>query len=100
VVSSINLHKTISLAFYEHLDNYASTIDSSSFFRDFEQGLRNLVMNSRKLKGPGIELIASLYEFWQKSFKEFVNEIWKYSSRFTLNFFKKQDRQTHVEACS
>jgi hypothetical protein len=57
-------------------------------------------MNSRKLKGPGIELIASLYEFWQKSFKEFVNEIWKYSSRFTLNFFKKQDRQTHVEACS
>jgi hypothetical protein len=28
-----------------------------------------------------------------------VNEIWKYSSRFTLNFFKKQERQ-HFEACS
>ncbi len=29
-----------------------------------------------------------------------MNEIWKYSSRFTLNFFKKQERQGHVEACS
>jgi hypothetical protein len=48
-----------------------------------------MILTNKKLKGPGIDLISSLYEFWIKSFKDFVNEIWKYSSKFTLSFFKK-----------
>lgn len=48
-----------------------------------------MVNHCKKAKGPGIELITTIYDFWMRSFKDFVNEIWKYSSKFTLNFFKK-----------
>jgi len=54
-----------------------------------EVNLKNLLTNSKKMKGPGMDLISSIYDFWMKSFKDFVNEIWKHSSKFTLNFFKK-----------
>jgi len=56
---------------------------------DFEHNFTNMVQHAKKFKGPGIDLMAFLYDFWLKSFKDFVNEVWKYSSKFTLNFFKK-----------
>lgn len=52
-----------------------------------------MVEHAKKLKGPGGDLIGFIYEFWLKSFKDFVNEVWKYSSKFTLNFFKKNEPQ-------
>lgn len=54
-----------------------------------------MVNNCKKLKGPGVDLITSIYDFWMKSFKDFVNEIWKYSSKFTLSFFKKEEHQEY-----
>jgi hypothetical protein len=56
-----------------------------------------MVSNSKKLKGPGVDLIVSIYDFWMKSFKDFINEIWKYSSKFTLSFFKKEEHQEYSE---
>jgi hypothetical protein len=29
--------------------------------------------NAKKMKGPGMDLIATIYECWMKSFKDFVN---------------------------
>jgi hypothetical protein len=50
-----------------------------------------MVGNCKKLKGPGIDLISQIHDFWMRSFKDFVNEVWRHSSKFTLNFFKKEE---------
>ena len=34
-----------------------------------------MINNCRKLKGPGIDLVSSIYDFWMKSFKDFVDDI-------------------------
>ena len=54
------------------------------------------------MKGPGIELITNIHDFWMRSFKDFVNEIWRHSSKFTLNFFKKDKKEEGLirEECS
>lgn len=60
-----------------------------NFIQDLESNLKNFIQNAKKTKGPGFDLILQIYDFWMKTFKDFVNEIWKYSSKYTLNFFKK-----------
>lgn len=97
-LGSINLNRTISNAFYEHFENFSLVFNSTNFSQEFETNLKSMMANCKKFKGPGMDLIASIYEFWMKSFKDFVQEIWKYSSKFTLNFFKKDEHQQH-EAC-
>lgn len=52
-----------------------------------------MIGHCRKFKGPGNELVLSIYDFWMKSFKDFINEIGRYSSKFTLNFFKKNAQE-------
>lgn len=54
-----------------------------------ESSITGFMLGAKKMKGPGIDLISTIYEFWMKMFKDFTNEIWKHSSKFTLNFFKK-----------
>lgn len=50
-----------------------------------------MIAANKKMKGPGVDLMVSIYDFWMKSFKDFVNQIWRYSSKYTLNFFKKNE---------
>jgi hypothetical protein len=92
-VQSININRTISPAFYEHFENFSLVAGDSKFFQELEAGARTMIATCRKLKGPGIELIANIHDFWMRSFKDFVNEIWRHSSKFTLNFFKKDKRE-------
>jgi hypothetical protein len=47
-------------------------------------------MTASKIRGPGIDLISVLYDFWMKQFKEFIHKIWKCNKNFTLNFLKKE----------
>ena len=91
MLQSVNINKTISHTFYEHFDNFSMVLNETQFFHEFENGAKNMINNCKKMKGPGIDLITSIYDFWMKSFKDFVNEILKYSSKFTLSFFKKQE---------
>lgn len=64
-------------------------LDSSNYLHEFHDNLKNMIIVGKKMKGPGIDLMALIYDFWMRSFKDFVNEIWRYSSKYTLNFFKK-----------
>jgi hypothetical protein len=93
MLGSVNLSRAISPSFYEHFENFTLVLESSSFIKEFEQNFRNMAAQCKRLKGPGIDLFASLYEFWTRSFKDLINEIWRYSSKFTLNFFKKNEPQ-------
>lgn len=92
-LQSVNINRTISPAFYEHFENFSMVAADSRFFQELEAGARTMIANCRKLKGPGIELIANIHDFWMRSFKDFVNEIWRHSSKFTLNFFKKDQKE-------
>lgn len=60
------------------------------FTQELELSIKNMINNCKKIKGPGLDLVVSIYDFWMKAFKDFMNEIWKHSSKFTLNFFKKE----------
>ncbi len=92
-MNSVNISKTISNAFHEHFENFALVLNSSTFLEEFQENFKNMVNHCKKFKGPGIELVITLYEFWSKSFKDMINEIWRHSSKFTLNFFKKNEPQ-------
>jgi hypothetical protein len=70
----------------------------TSFAQELENNLANMMAHAKKMKGPGMDLIATIYEYWMKSFKDFVNEIWKYSSKYTLNFFKKEERHEQPDS--
>ena len=48
-----------------------------------------MIENAKNIKGPGINLVSFLYDYWMKVFKDFILEIWKHSEKFTLNFLKK-----------
>lgn len=84
------LNKTIGPAFYEHFENFSFVSNPSNFYQELELSLTNFINNAKRIKGPGPELIYTIYDFWLKTFKDFVNEIWKYSSQYTLNFLKKE----------
>lgn len=72
-MSNINISKTISHAFYEHFENFTLVLNNSSFLDEFQENFKNMINHCKKIKGPGIELMVSLYEFWSKSFKDMIN---------------------------
>lgn len=98
MMNSINANRVISNAFYDHFENFALVLQSSSFFADMENNFKNMVQHCKKFKGPGIQLFSCLYEFWNKAFKDLINDVWKYSSKFTLSFFKKNEPQEDIES--
>jgi hypothetical protein len=90
-ISRINYSRTASNAFYDHFENFGLVMNSSNFISEFDRNFKTMIDEAKKYKGPGFDLITSLYDFWMKSFKDLISEIWKYSSKYTLNFFKKQE---------
>ena len=47
--------------------------DTVKYCEGFSESLKHKIEESKRFKGPGIDLIASLYDFWMKSMKDFVN---------------------------
>ena len=92
IFGSISFHKTIGHAFYDHFENFAFLQNESVFINNFSDSLKLFIQNSKKIRGPGMDLILAIYDFWMRSFRDFVNEIWKHSEKFALNFFKKQKK--------
>ena len=49
-----------------------------------------IFLNEAKAVKEDIDLIALIYEFWMKMFRDFVKEIWKHSDKYTLKELKKR----------
>lgn len=73
IMQSININRTVSHAFYEHFENFSLVLNETRFFQEFENSAKHMVNNCKKAKGPSIDLITTIYDFWMRSFKDFVN---------------------------
>ena len=100
IFGSIGLNKTIGTAFYNHFDNFTYLKSEMSFIKSLEISLMKMIEQAKLIKGPGLDLISLIYDYWMKIFKDFVLEIWKHSEKYTLSFLKKVKDQDHENKSS
>lgn len=86
----MNPNKCITVNFFERFDNFVYLHGEQNFLKGFEISMIEFLGECKKIKGPSIDLFLSMYDFWMKMFKSFIQDIFKYSEKYTLNFIKKK----------